>query len=165
MLINLYGRWVNPQNILAVINDTTESGEKITRVVFNTAEKGFVVEFTDKSTDDVAGEINKAIAATKKPEFKGRGDRGGEKRGFGGGGFKGRGDRGDRGDRGGDRGRGGDRDRGDRGDFKKKFDGDRPERSSEYKDKVREEFSDRKNKKFESRDRGDFKPKKRKDWN
>jgi len=174
MLINLFGRWVNPQNILAVISATENAEDKNSKIIFNnSSEAGFVLEINDKNPAEIAAEINTALAAAaanKKSAYAGSSDRGGYKGGGDRGGYKGGGDRG------GYKGssdRGGDRD----GGFKKKF--DRPERSErsekpayssdDRKEKVREDFGDRKkkfdpSKKFSSSDRGDFKPKKRKDW-
>lgn len=149
MLVNIFGRWINPQNILAVISSSDNPEEKTTKIIFS-SEAGFSLEFNDKTPFEVASEINTAIAANRKSSFGDRGERrGGGDRG----GFKG----GDRGGRG-----------GDRGGFKKKFDRDeRPAHGSdEHKEKVRKDFSDRKEggRKFESPNRRDFKPKKRKDW-
>jgi hypothetical protein len=160
MLINLFGNWINPQNIISVTSAENSNGVPVTKVVFaNNAESNFNLEFADKNTTEVATEINNAISAGRKTAFADRGgsrggggDRGGFKRKFD--------DRGDRGSRGGDRGV-------ERGGFKKKFD-DKPERNSEeFKEKVRDDFKKKKfegGRKFESKGRGDFKPKRRKDY-
>jgi hypothetical protein len=177
MLINLFGTWINPQNILAVT--ATDSAAKV--IFSHNTENGFSLEFSGKSASDVANEINNAIAAAKKSSFaergerRGGGDRGGYKGSRGGdrggdrGGYKGnrdRGDRPDRGDRGGYKGGGdrggykGGRDRDDRGEGKS-F-----ERNDEFKEKVRDDFKKKKfegGRKFEAKGRGDFKPKKRRE--
>lgn len=155
MLINLFGNWINPQNIISVTSAENANGVQVTKVIFsNNAESNFNLEFADKNTTEVATEINNAISAGRKTAFadrggsRGGGDRGGFKRKFD--------DRGDRGSRG-----------GDRGGFKKKFD-DKPDRGSEeFKEKVRDDFKKKKfegGRKFESKGKGDFKPKRRKDY-
>jgi len=170
MLINIFDNWINPQNILGVINTNDVEGHRVSKIIFsgyNEAE--FNIEFRDKTIAEVAAEINTAVAAARKASSEARGERregggsrGGYKSGGDRGGYKGGGDRG--GYKGG--GKGGFKDRGDRGDR-----GDRerkPERGGEeHKGQVREGFAKKKfegGKKYESRDRGDFKPKKRKDW-
>jgi len=162
MLINIFGNWINPVNIIAVTATDTSA-----KIIFS-GTNNFSPEFEGKSVEEVAGAINTALAEAKKAAsaersasrgFKGgdRGGRGGD-RGGDRGGFRKKFD--DRGDRGG-------RDGGDRG-FKKSFDRDsKPARGSdEHREKVKGDFSKRKEGggKFESKSRKEFTPKKRKDW-
>ncbi len=170
MLINLFGRWVNPTNILAVVTATANVEEKASKVIFSSgAEGGFTLEIKDKTPTEVASEINAQITASRKSAFADKGERrGGGDRGRSGGGYKGGGDRGgykgggdrDRGDRGGYKGGG------DRGGYKKRD--ERPAHGSdEHVEKVREDFSKKKfegGRKFESKNKGDFRPKKRKEY-
>ena len=135
MLINLFGNWINPQNIISVTSAENANGVQVTKVIFsNNAESNFNLEFADKNTTEVATEINNAISAGRKTAFA---DRGGSRGGGDRGGFKRKFD--DKPDRGSEEFKEKVRD-----DFKKKkFEGGR---------------------KFESKGKGDFKPKRRKDY-
>jgi hypothetical protein len=183
MLINLFGNWINPQNLISITSANNAEGNKVSKVIF--ASSDFSLEFTDKTAAEVAVEINTAISASRKVAsesrsadrgYKGSSDRGGYKGGGGDrGGYKGGG--GDRGgykgsrggdDRGGYKGssdRGGYKGGGDKGGYKGSSDrGDRAPRPERSGDDYKKKSYDGDSKPAPRSRTGDFKPKKRKEY-